>query len=207
MSQVKLTAAGGGGTVALKGPASTTGNAAIELTLPGTANGTLLTSNSSTGKILQVVSTTKTDTFSESVNTSLGNITGDAITVNITPSNASNKIFLIASLSIGLNSDNEVNWTFFKAGSILSGATGDDSGNNRKRRTAAGDVRWSGTHNTTTGQYLDTAGGTSQITYSIRLGAGHNGTCTLYLNRHHTNDNYAYDFSTQSTLTAMEIAA
>ena len=52
MSQIKLTAAGGGGTVALKGPASTTGNAAIELTVPGTASGTLAVGD--TGKILQV---------------------------------------------------------------------------------------------------------------------------------------------------------
>ena len=55
MSQLKLTADGGGGTVAIKGPASTTGNAAIELTVPGTSNATLLTSATSTGKVLQVV--------------------------------------------------------------------------------------------------------------------------------------------------------
>ena len=36
MSQLKLTADSGGGTVAIKGPASTAGNAAIELTVPGT---------------------------------------------------------------------------------------------------------------------------------------------------------------------------
>ena len=41
MSQLKLTADSGGGTVAIKGPASTTGNAAIELTVPGTGSGTL----------------------------------------------------------------------------------------------------------------------------------------------------------------------
>ena len=81
MSQLKLTADGGGGTVSLKGPSSTTGNAAIELTVPGTASGTLAVGD--TGKILQVVSTTKTDTFSESVAT--GDVSGDAITVNITP--------------------------------------------------------------------------------------------------------------------------
>ena len=39
MSQLKLTADSGGGTVAIKGPASTTGNAAIELTVPGTGSG------------------------------------------------------------------------------------------------------------------------------------------------------------------------
>ena len=160
----------------------------------------------SAGKILQVQSTTRTDTFSESVATNTGAISGDAITVNITPSNASNKIFLIAHLSIGLSNDNEVNWAFYKDGSVLSGAVANADGN-RQRRTSAGDVRWTGTHNTTGGQYLDTAGGTSQITYSCRLSAGNNGAVTIYLNRSHTNDNYAYDFKTISTLTAMEVEA
>ena len=158
----------------------------------------------SAGKILQVQSTTRTDTFSESVATNTGAISGDAITVNITPSNASNKIFLIAHLSIGLSNDNEVNWAFYKDGSVISGAIANADGN-RQRRTSAGDVRWTGTHNTTGGQYLDTAGGTSQITYSCRLSAGNNGAVTIYLNRSHTNDNYAYDFKTISTLTAMEV--
>ena len=160
----------------------------------------------SAGKILQVQSTTRTDTFSESIAANTGAISGDAITVNITPSNASNKIFLIAHLSIGLSNDNEVNWAFYKDGSVISGAIANADGN-RQRRTSAGDVRWSGTHNTTGGQYLDTAGGTSQITYSCRLSAGNNGTVTIYLNRSHTNDNYAYDFKTISTLTAMEVEA
>ena len=160
----------------------------------------------SAGKILQVQSTTRTDTFSESVATNTGAISGDAITVNITPSNASNKIFLIAHLSIGLSNDNEVNWAFYKDGSVLSGAVANADGN-RQRRTSAGDVRWTGTHNTTGGQYLDTAGGTSQITYSCRLSTGNNGAVTIYLNRSHTNDNYAYDFKTISTLTAMEVEA
>ena len=60
MSQLKLTADSGGGTVAIKGPASTTGNAAIELTVPGTGSGTLAVGD--TGKILQVLQDTKTDT-------------------------------------------------------------------------------------------------------------------------------------------------
>ena len=158
----------------------------------------------SAGKILQVQSTTRTDTFSESLG--IGALSADALTVNITPSNASNKIFLIAHVSMGLNNDNEVNWVFYKAGSLLTGAAGTAAGN-RKPRTSAGDVRWVGTHNTTGGQYLDTAGGTSQITYAVKLGHSANGTKTVYLNRSHTDDNYAYDVRTQSTLTAMEVEA
>jgi len=156
------------------------------------------------GKLLQVVSTTRTDTFSEGLG--VGALSADALTVNITPSNANNKIFLTAHVSMGLNNDNEVNWVFYKAGSLLTGAAGTAAGN-RKPRTSAGDVRWSGTHNTTGGQYLDTAGGTSQITYSIKLGHSANGTKYVYMNQSHTDDNYAYDIRTQSTLTAMEISA
>ena len=85
MSQLKLTADGGGGTVAIKGPASTTGNAAIELTVPGTGNGTILTSNTNTGKILQIVQTVKKDKQTIQ-STSLTDIAGMSVT--ITPSSA-----------------------------------------------------------------------------------------------------------------------
>ena len=34
MAEIKIAADSGGGTVGLKGPASTTGNAAVQLTLP-----------------------------------------------------------------------------------------------------------------------------------------------------------------------------
>ena len=43
MSQVKLTADSGGGTVAVKGPSSTSSNQPYTLTLPGTGNATLAT--------------------------------------------------------------------------------------------------------------------------------------------------------------------
>ncbi len=46
MSTLKLTAASGGGTVALKGPATTTSNAALELTVPGVESGELVTKDS-----------------------------------------------------------------------------------------------------------------------------------------------------------------
>ena len=63
MSQLKLTADSGGGTVAIKGPASTAGNAALNLTVPGTASATLDTLGRA-GNILQVKQTVKLDPFS-----------------------------------------------------------------------------------------------------------------------------------------------
>ena len=205
----------GGNAVSLAVPTNNPSASEVELKLPqsdGSADTFLKTDGSGNlsfaeaggGKILQVQSTTRTDTFSESLAT--GTLSADALTVNITPSNASNKIFLIAHVSMGLNNDNEVNWVFYKAGSLLTGAAG-TAASNRKPRTTVGDVRWTGTHHTFGGQYLDTAGGTSQITYAVKLGHSANGTKTVYLNRSHTDDNYAYDVRTQSTLTAMEVAA
>ena len=97
MSQLKLTADSGGGTVAIKGPASTTGNGAIELTVPGTGNATLLTSATSTGKILQVVSTNVTSTSSVSLaNVSLADTPA---TVTITSTAANSKFLISASIS------------------------------------------------------------------------------------------------------------
>ena len=61
MSQIKLKHSGGN-SVIIAAPSS---NPASDrtLTLPGDADGTILTSNSSTGKILQVKQTPKTDQF------------------------------------------------------------------------------------------------------------------------------------------------
>ena len=47
------------------------------------------------GKVLQVVSTTKTDVFTASLNNSFTDITG--LSVSITPSSASNKILILVS--------------------------------------------------------------------------------------------------------------
>ena len=79
-----------------------TGASADAITLDNSGNATfpanVTCSGTATGfgggKILQVVSTTRTDTFSENVAT--GSLSADALTVNITPSNANNKIFLTA---------------------------------------------------------------------------------------------------------------
>ena len=51
MSEIKLTADSGGGSVSLKGPATTTGNAAIQLTLPDVATGGSVVTADSSGNV------------------------------------------------------------------------------------------------------------------------------------------------------------
>jgi len=157
------------------------------------------------GKILQVVSTTKTDVFSESV--AAGAFSADALTVSITPSNASNKIFILANINLGCSVATEGKFQIFKAGSVITGATGDASGSNTRVTAMSIQLAGTGQQSNITGQYLDTAGGTSAITYSIRIGHGSSAARTTYLNRSHSDTSGTADSRATSTITVMEVAA
>ena len=204
MSSIKLTADSGGGTFEIKAPSS--GSNTRVLTVPDTGDATFLTSLSSVGKILQVVSTNKTDTFSASIGKQ--SFSGAAISVNITPSISSNKIILVAKLTIGLASDNDIGFAYFKAGSVIDGATADASGSAARLHSQTFSTHSEQQHNVM-GFYVDTAGGTSQITYDCRLRHGNNSTSghTIYLNRDHSNGTGDMEQNSMSTLTAIEVAA
>ena len=202
MSSLKLKHSGGNGVI-IAAPSS---NPASDrtLTVPSNADGTILT-NSTPGCILQVVSTTKTDTWSES-SVAEGSHTGAAISVTITPSSASNKIFVMAALNIGLNTDNEVSFAFFRGGSILTGAIG-DAASNRLRTGFGGKCESSSATENLSGFYLDSPSTTSATTYDCRLSHGHNGGGrTMYLNRSSTDADNDQDSRFASTITVVEIA-
>jgi hypothetical protein len=209
MSQLKLTADSGGGTVAIKGPASTTGNGAIELTVPGTGNATLLTSATNTGKILQVVSSVKSDTASFDLSSGyFSSSTQTGIQVSITPSNTNNKILLFGMINVDVAGQQyNIGVAFDKDGSIISGATGDADGS-RKRVTALGSGYANDQYAPTINlSYLDTAGGTSAITYGLLVNNPSSISRTVYINRSVSDLSSAYGRRAVSTLTAMEVAA
>jgi len=155
------------------------------------------------GGIIQVVSTTKTDTFSETITEA--NFTSAAISLAITPSSNSSKILLFATLTMGLSNDNEVEFAFFKGGTIISGAIGDTAGS-RTRAHAAGRVNASSSPGFVAGHYLDSPSTTSATTYSVRLSHQNNGSATVYLNRSHSDTNADQDSRLASTLTLMEVS-
>ena len=159
----------------------------------------------SAGKILQVVSTTRTDTFSES-GISESAHSGAAISVTITPTSSSSKIYLVATLTMGLNNDNEGSFAFFRGGSIISGAIGDAAGS--RTRTGFGCfVNSTSTPTGLHGSFLDSPNTTSATTYDCRLSHGMNGgNGTVYLNRSHGDQNADQDSRYASTLTVMEVA-
>lgn len=90
MSSIKLTADSGGGTFEIKAPSSS-GNTRV-LTLPDTGNATVLTTDTSVGKILQVVNV---DVANTSITTNSSSFVSMNTSVVITPSAASSKIFIL----------------------------------------------------------------------------------------------------------------
>lgn len=151
------------------------------------------------GKILQVVSTTKTDTFSTS-STSLTNITG--LSASITPTSASSKVF--ASLTIG---QTDASGAYILTFDVTRAGTPVGVGDAANNRTRAGisvvnadptrplSVAWS---------YLDSPATTSATTYQARCQTSGG---TLYLNRNNSDTDIAAYARTVSTLTVMEVSA
>jgi hypothetical protein len=157
------------------------------------------------GKVLQVVTTNKTDTFA-STSSSQVDVTG--LSVNITPSSTSSKIFVIVSLAVSNN--NSVNSTRGRIVRVISAVetpldNGDTAGS---RDTASFDIYQSnGNHQEKVSlSYLDSPSTLSQCTYKIKLNNdGSSGD--FYVNRAHTDGSGSFSqVRTSSTITVMEIA-
>ena len=171
------------------------------------------------GKVLQVVQTVKKDVFSGTIVEGGTDRTGDitGLTVTITPSNANNKILLMPSVSVS-NTTGFPQILFYKDGSILTDAIGDAANKSYdnsalERMTFGGPSSTYGTH-VLTGNFLDTAGGTSAITYSMRITNakhGYGADISVYVNRAADADEWHNSYRKVarfiSTFTAMEIAA
>ena len=139
MSKLKLTADGGGGTVAIKAPASTTGNAALELTVPGTANGNILTSTS--GSSIQVLEQFYSPCDGSTMTTAGGNIaltnvtTDQAMTTSFATLTGSQISYLpptgttqvIYTFEFVLTSDDNDDNTIFSGKLKIDNSTIDDS--------------------------------------------------------------------------------
>ena len=157
------------------------------------------------GKILQIVQTVKTDTFSTNAQAggSPAQITG--LTANITPTTSGNKVLVMYNINVG-QADN--NWSVFlhllKGGSVITGARGDAEGSNRSQVTTGGRLH-NGAHMTNMSfSYLDTTSGTSQITYSV--GMSTEPTSTGYVNRGGMTNDSVHVSRGASSITLFEIA-
>jgi len=154
------------------------------------------------GKVLQVLSTTKTDTFSLSGSTgNFSDITG--LSVSITPSSASNKILIIAHSNISSAPGNRAGLRIVRDSTAICIG---DANASRTRSTIGGQA--TGTSSEVDGlafNFLDSPNTTSSTTYKIQL-CGENGT-TYYVNEAASTSTTGDQYTSTSTITVMEIAA
>jgi len=196
--KIKLNAASGGGSVSFQAPSSTGDDRII--TLPTTADGTVLTTtNPKAGNIIQVVSTTKTDTFTTTSH-SFTDITG--LSVSITPASSSSKILIFAYVTgMGTANTRAVHRLLRDSTAI---AIGDTAGN---RGRAFGGIYTTDTQTAETISVVhqDSPSTTSATTYKIQIANGNN-TDTVYVNRASGwGDNFQHP-ATSSGITVMEVA-
>jgi hypothetical protein len=165
-------------------------------------DGSVTAAKVAAGAVVQVVSTTKTDTFSVSSASAYTDITG--LSASITPSSASNKILVLYSVDAGTDSD------VFIVLQLLRGSTAiqiADSAGSRKRSsigyylgaTAMGPAM----HITIGSNFLDSPSTTSSTTYKLQIGA--NSSTTLLVNRNSSDGDGTGSFRATSTITLMEI--
>ena len=152
------------------------------------------------GGIIQVVSTTKTDTFSSS-STSFVEITG--LSVNITPTSTSSKILVYFSVDASNSATGATSCriAIFKDGSNYLGS----NVSNRVRGWQCANHGDNNTGEHIAFQFLDSPSTTSQITYDCR---GASQTNSFTINRSGSDaDNSDYGYRSASTITAMEVSA
>ena len=182
-----------------------TGSSAVTRLGIGT-NGQVLKSNGSApvwgsdiGKIIQVVSATKTDTFTLSTQT-FTDITG--LSVSITPTSASSTILVMYCVT-GNGGGTAMNIR------ALRGATPIGVATSTSNRTAMGSQLYNsdaGTLTAASWSYLDSPATTSATTYKIQVAANVSAT-TVYINRTPTDTDNSLFPRTVSSIWAMEIGA
>ena len=162
------------------------------------ASGNISFAGAGAGKILQVVSTTKTDTFSTTVTTVGSEVDITGLSATITPSSTSSKILVMYTVNVSMDST-----SYGIAGTLRRDSTdifiGTESGatnfhSNYLRFWTNDDDVW-----TYSGQYLDSPATTSSITYKYAIRGVGGGTA--YVNRRAS----ATTTTLPSSITAMEV--
>ena len=148
--------------------------------------------------VVQVKSTTKTDTFT-TTSGSFTDITG--LSVSITPTSASNKILIIANVNIGGNPTvSNANLRFMRDSTAIG--LGDAAGS-RTRATANTTSPTDATSNASGMSFLDSPATTSATTYKIQMSS--NASSTIAVNRTLNDSDIAGQTRSVSTITVMEV--
>mgnify|MGYP003119414199 FL=1 len=158
-----------------------------------------------TGKILQVVSTTKTDTSSFTSNSTNNFVDLSGLSVSITPTAASSKILIRFDVSVAVGGGS-VHVRLVRGSTPL--AVGDSASSRLQgtvsRRTASSIYSLECTHMSMS--FLDSPNTTSATTYKLQGTAGSSYNTTYYVNRSSGDNDADYGARVASTITATEVA-
>jgi hypothetical protein len=156
------------------------------------------------GQVLQVVSTTKTDTFS-TTSTSFVDITG--LTVAITPSATSSKILLLATFNYSATDPPTPYGFSFKFNGGNSSAFVGDTASNRTRAVFGNYMQdvWRPFQQSQIAHmsYLDSPATTSATTYAVQTKTT---AQTVFINRSATDSDAATHVRGAASITAIEVS-
>jgi hypothetical protein len=161
--------------------------------------GALVRADMPNGCILQVVQTTKTDTYTQN-STTYTDVTGMSVT--ITPTDNTNQVLVRAVLQVACNTSTIVQAQLLRGSTVIG--VGDTAGS----RVRAGGASFTGGTSemqTMVLEWLDSPATTSATTYKIQFRGALSGN--VYLNRTDSDADSANSTRTASTITAMEVAA
>jgi hypothetical protein len=153
-------------------------------------------------RVLQVVSTTKTDTYTMSSQT-YTTVTG--LTATITPSSATSKILIVGSLS-GIGDTGVTRGMARLVRDSTGLAVGDTAGNRVSGTAQLPIFTTSSDILSQTLTFLDSPASTSALVYGVQIRLNDSGG-TIYVNRSKTDANTTSDARVVSTITVMEISA
>ena len=157
------------------------------------------------GKVLQVVSTTKTDTYTASVAASsfTGNVTG--LSATITPVSTSSTILVRVTVVGALSTDVPT-----MSGRMLRGSTpigvGATAGSRALVSGSSGQTSGNDNMASLTVETEDSPATTSATTYNFQVFNSLSGTRTVYVNRATADSDASDRMRTVSTITVMELA-
>jgi len=177
------------------------------ITSNGSGSVTLGAAFPAVGKMGQIVSTTLTSTVSISSSSTSNFVDISGLSVNITPTSTSSKIFIFYVVNASATSGTR-HIRLMRDSTAIS--IGDAAQGNQVRSTASArpnsTVYDFDTANMA-GQFLDSPSTTSQITYKMQLTLGASYSGTAYINRTISTGDADYVPVMQSTISVMEVLA
>jgi len=158
-----------------------------------------------TGSVLQVVSTTKTDTYSATVAAGAASDLIPGLTATITPSSTNSKVLVTLVLNAVFNTTAGQNMHSILFRDTTALGIGDAAGSRSRVTSSTQNASSATSTNLFTISFLDSPATTSAITYGVKVRLEFSASRVIYINRTETDTDNVYFARKASTITVQEI--